>query len=140
MPDRIRNAALAHGGERVGGVSSRLCPRMARVRRQEREPVRWVGLAFIPLLAIIACAPAPGDLSRGPSHDRPRRHVQGPEAAEFAAYQARMQDLGLLRTDWDPKDAPYSNDQLERNFHRIAIFAFPKDLHTITHTLTRLNE
>ncbi|HLS19336.1 MAG TPA: DUF2927 domain-containing protein [Paracoccaceae bacterium] len=48
-----------------------------------------------------------------------------------------MQDLGLLRTDWDPKDAPYSNDQLARNFHRIAFFAFPNDQLHIPKPLTR---
>ncbi|HLS18185.1 MAG TPA: DUF2927 domain-containing protein, partial [Paracoccaceae bacterium] len=48
-----------------------------------------------------------------------------------------MEDQGLLRTEWDPADAPYSNAQLAENFRKIAFHAFPNDQLHIPKPLTR---
>lgn len=55
----------------------------------------------------------------------------------FAAYQARMQAEGYLRTDREPADATYTNRQLAEDFRRIAFFTFPNDQFRVQKPLTR---
>ena len=65
-------------------------------------------LMLIAPLALAACAtPAP----------------QNTDLAQYyAAAEAQMLERGLMRTQTAPKDAPFSYDDLVRNFQRIALF------------------
>lgn len=89
--------------------------------------MRWLGFALVALW-LAGCVPARGEMGE---------QRIGAESAAFSAYQARMQDQGLLRTDWDPIDAPFSNAQLAENFHKVAFHAFPNDQMHIRKPLTR---
>lgn len=91
--------------------------------------MRWLGLVLLSLLWLTGCASLPDAV-----RDRPGLSLQ---AAAFAEYQALMEDKGLLRTDWDPADAPYSNAQLAENFRKIAFHAFPNDRLFVSKPLTR---
>lgn len=44
-----------------------------------------------------------------------------PSARDYALYEAMLRAEGDLRTDIEPVDAPFTNDDLLRNFHRIAL-------------------
>lgn len=55
----------------------------------------------------------------------------------FAAYETRMMDRGMLRTERDPADVPYSNADLADHFRRIAFFNYPNDTEHVPKPLTR---
>jgi len=74
---------------------------------------------------LVACAPADPD------------ETQATKRELFASYQARMQAIGYLRTDAEAADIPFTNDQLARNFQRIAFFTYPGDTERIAKPLTR---
>ncbi|MEL6574796.1 MAG: DUF2927 domain-containing protein [Pseudomonadota bacterium] len=44
-----------------------------------------------------------------------------PSAEDYAAYEATLRAVGDLRTDVAPPDAPFTNDDLVRNFSRVAL-------------------
>lgn len=47
--------------------------------------------------------------------------VPHPSAEDYALYEAALRASGDLRTEEEPVDAPYSNEDLVRNFERIAL-------------------
>ena len=55
----------------------------------------------------------------------------------FDTYQSQMQLHGLLRTEVDPPDAPFSNARLVENFRRIAFFTYPNDERHVAKPLTK---
>ncbi|MEO1315071.1 MAG: DUF2927 domain-containing protein [Pseudomonadota bacterium] len=44
-----------------------------------------------------------------------------PSAEDYAAYEATLRAVGDLRTETAPPDAPFTNDDLVRNFSRVAL-------------------
>ncbi|MEM7190077.1 MAG: DUF2927 domain-containing protein [Pseudomonadota bacterium] len=60
-----------------------------------------------------------------------------PRKQQFAEYQAKMQAKGFLRTDADPADVSFTNDDLAEHFRRIAFYTFPNDAVHIRKPLTR---
>lgn len=51
----------------------------------------------------------------------PADRTDQPTARDYALYEAMLRAEGDLRTDTDPPDAPYTNDDLAQNFYRIAL-------------------
>ncbi|MFT7390146.1 MAG: hypothetical protein ACI9ZH_000363 [Paracoccaceae bacterium] len=48
--------------------------------------------------------------------------------AKWARYEAVMRDAGLMRSDYDPPDAPFVADDLIRNFEKVALHSeFPME-------------
>ncbi len=80
------------------------------------------GLAALALLA--ACAgPVPGAPSRSVETGFViERRAGQPSREEYDALQRHLMAAGLMRTDLDPADAPYSNADLVRNFGRVAFY------------------
>ncbi|MEM7498013.1 MAG: DUF2927 domain-containing protein [Pseudomonadota bacterium] len=68
-------------------------------RRSARWPARLAALALLPLAACTG----------------------QPSAEDYAAYEATLLAVGDLRTDTAPPDAPFTNDDLVRNFSRVAL-------------------
>lgn len=83
--------------------------------------------AALALAALIAgCAPGgggPGDHRNLPG-DSPRAAPGGqPTRAQYERMQRRLIARGLMRTDYAPADATYTNADLLRNFARVAFYA-----------------
>lgn len=74
------------------------------------------------MLALSACAPPPSTIAPDPTLASTDTPASAAVRKHYAKVQSALLTEGLLRTDTNPQDAPFTAQTLTENFLRIALF------------------